>query len=82
MPTVPLNGTDIHYELRGDADALFRVSAPFNHSNRFLAAESVLLAQGRDRLAELWIAGGAHAVVIEKAGEVNSAVLGFLEKDR
>jgi len=126
----------------GDAEALFRIAAPFNYSNRFLAAESVLVEQGAKRLAEyppdfftgfgrlldcfgtldlrgrlgevrcpalvlcgsedvlkpphysaeiaaaiphsesLLIPGAGHAVVIEKADTVNTAVLGFLEKHR
>lgn len=36
----------------GDGEALFRISAPFNYSNRFLAAESVLVEQGAQRMAE------------------------------
>lgn len=36
----------------GDGEALFRIAAPFNYSNRFLAAESVLVEQGARRLAE------------------------------
>jgi 3-oxoadipate enol-lactonase len=126
----------------GDAEALFRISAPFNYSNRFLAAESVLVEQGAKRLADyppdfftgferllecfagldlrgrlggvrcpalvlcgsedllkppaysaeiaaaiphseyLLVPGAGHAVVIEKADTVNTAVLGFLEKHR
>jgi len=125
-----------------DAGALFRISAPFNYSNRFLAAESVLLEQGERRLAEvppdfyvgferlldcfatldlrphlpdvacptlvlcgeqdilkpphysrriaatvqhaemLTVPEAGHAVVIERADTVNTAVLGFLEKQR
>jgi 3-oxoadipate enol-lactonase len=126
----------------GDGRALFRVAAPFNYSNRFLASGNVLLAQGAERLAEappdffvglhrlidaflrldlgarladircptlvlcgdedllkppaasrriadaladaefLLVAGAGHAVVVEAAGAVNTAVLGFLEKHR
>lgn len=124
----------------GDAEALFRISAPFNYSNRFLATESVLVEQGAQRMAEfpddfftgfhallecfstlelrprlaeircptlvlcgtedvlkppsysaeiaaavarseyLLIPGAGHAVVIERADSVNTAVLGFVEK--
>ena len=35
-----------------DGEALFRISAPFNYSNRFLAADSLLLEQGARRLAD------------------------------
>lgn len=126
----------------GDGRALFRVSAPFNYSNRFLASGSLILEQGEERLAEappdffvglgrlidaflrldltdrlgdircptlvlcgeedllkppaasrkiadaipdaelLLVGGAGHAVVIEQAGAVNTAVLGFLEKHR
>ena len=123
-----------------NGDALFRISAPFNYSNAFLAADSLLIEQGARRLADypaeffvgferlldaftgldlrthladircptlvlcgsedimkppaysaelaaaipdteyLLVPGAGHAVVIEKAGTVNTAVLGFLAK--
>lgn len=36
----------------GDAEALYRIAAPFNFSNRFLAADTVLVEQGEQRLAQ------------------------------
>lgn len=124
----------------GDPETLYRIAAPFNFSNRFLATQTLLVEQGerrmadypsdffagferlldafsrldlRDRLADvrcptlvlcgeddllkppsysreiaagvrhselLLVPGAGHAVVIEKADTVNTAVLGFLEK--
>lgn len=126
----------------GDAETLFRIAAPFNYSNRFLATQSMLVEQGAQRMAEfpedfftgfahlldcfssldirhrladircptlvlcgtedalkppsysaeiaaavrhseyLLIPDAGHAVVIEKADAVNTAVLGFVEKNR
>lgn len=36
----------------GDPEALYRISAPFNFSNRFLAAQTMLVEQGEQRLAQ------------------------------
>lgn len=125
----------------GDAESLYRIAAPFNFSNRFLAADTMLVEQGEQRLAQappdfyagferllacfstldlrdalpaircptlvvcaendllkppsysreiaagirrselLMIPDAGHAVVIEKADTVNTAVLGFLTKN-